>query len=67
MIELANERDAAAVAPAAPGVDPAVVEALQARLEGLEAQMIEQERTIRHTLTMLIEMVEAEEAHRAAA
>ena len=67
MIELANERDAAPVAPAAPGVDPAVVEALQARLEGLEAQMIEQERTIRHTLTMLIEMVEAEEAHRAAA
>lgn len=66
VIELANERDQAP-APVAPGADQAVIEALEARLAGLEAQMIEQDRTIRHTLTMLIEMVEAEEAARAAA
>jgi putative secretion ATPase (PEP-CTERM system associated) len=66
VIELASERDQAPPV-SVPGVDPAVVKALEARLAGLEAQMLEQDRTIRHTLTMLIEMVEAEEAARAAA
>jgi putative secretion ATPase (PEP-CTERM system associated) len=66
VIELANERDAAPQ-PAVTGVEREMVEALAARLAGIEAQMIEQDRTIRHTLTMLIEMVEAEEAARAAA
>ncbi|MBU6268113.1 MAG: XrtA-associated ATPase [Sphingomonadales bacterium] len=35
------------------------IEALHERLAALEARVIEQERTIRHTLTMLIEWVEA--------
>ena len=43
------------------------VEALTARVATLEAQLFEQERTIRHTLTMLIEWIEADEPHRAAA
>ncbi|MFN9580599.1 MAG: XrtA/PEP-CTERM system-associated ATPase [Novosphingobium sp.] len=41
--------------------------ALEAKFAGLEAKMLEQERTIRHTLTMLIEWIEAEDANRAAA
>ena len=43
------------------------VETLTARVASLEAQLFEQERTIRHTLTMLIESIEADEPHRAAA
>lgn len=58
VLELANVRDAAAPAPLA---------ALEARFSALEAQMIEQERTIRQTLTMLIEWIEADDAQRAAA
>ena len=41
--------------------------ALQERLASLESRMIEQERTIRHTLTMLIEWIERDEAHSVAA
>jgi general secretion pathway protein A len=37
--------------------------ALQERLGGLESRAIEQERTIRHTLTMLIEWIERDETH----
>lgn len=64
VIELANEREAdlARPAPATEGLA-----ALEARFAGLEAKMLEQERTIRHTLTMLIEWIEAEDANRAAA
>ena len=49
------------------GVGLEHVEALTARVATLEAQLFEQERTIRHTLTMLIEWIEAGEPHRAAA
>jgi putative secretion ATPase (PEP-CTERM system associated) len=42
------------------------VEALQERLAGLESRVVEQERTIRHTLTMLIEWMERDSARRAA-
>ncbi len=49
------------------GVGLEHVEALTARVATLEAQLFEQERTIRHTLTMLIEWIEADEPHRAAA
>lgn len=64
VIELANEREAdlARPAPATEGLA-----ALEAKFAGLEAKMLEQERTIRHTLTMLIEWIEAEDANRAAA
>ena len=41
--------------------------ALQERLGSLESRVIEQERTIRHTLTMLIEWIERDEAHGMAA
>ena len=40
---------------------------LAERLAALESRMVEQDRTIRHTLTMLIEWIEADGAHRAAA
>lgn len=36
-------------------------------IEGLESRLLEQDHTIRHTLTMLIEWIEAGETHRAAA
>jgi general secretion pathway protein A len=43
------------------------IAALQERLANLESRVIEQERTIRHTLTMLIEWIERDDTHRAAA
>ena len=43
------------------------IAALQERLASLESRLVEQERTIRHTLTMLIEWIERDETHRAAA
>ncbi|MGV3510578.1 MAG: XrtA/PEP-CTERM system-associated ATPase [Novosphingobium sp.] len=50
--------------------DEAVLEALaeaQRRVAALESRTSEQEQAIRHTLTMLIEWIEAEDFHRAAA
>ena len=41
--------------------------ALNDRIAALEGRLIEQDRTIRHTLTMLIEWIEADEGQRAAA
>ena len=64
VIELANERDADLARPVPNDEGFA---ALEAKFAGLEAKMLEQERTIRHTLTMLIEWIEAEDANRAAA
>ena len=64
VIELANERDDA---PAAVPADNAGFAALEAKLSGIETKMLEQERTIRHTLTMLIEWIEADDASRVAA
>jgi len=43
------------------------VERLNARIAALEAQLGEQDRTIRHTLTMLIEFIESGEGQREAA
>ena len=37
------------------------------RINALESRLIEQDRTIRHTLTMLIEWIEAGDSQRAAA
>ena len=62
MIELANH-DEARTDP----VHEAGVQALQERLAGLESRLIEQDRTIRHTLAMLIEWIEREDAERSAA
>jgi putative secretion ATPase (PEP-CTERM system associated) len=55
VIELANRHDEAAVAALMPDIAT-----LQERLARLEAKSFEQERTIRHTLTMLIEWIESE-------
>lgn len=43
------------------------IAALSGRIAALEDQMIEQERTIRYTLTMMIEWIEADGARRATA
>jgi len=64
VIELVNERDAGLARP--DGRDEGLL-ALETKCAALEAKMQEQEQTIRHTLTMLIEWIEAEDANRAAA
>ncbi len=65
IIELANQREAR---PAAEDLAAGeAIAAVEAQLAALEARLLEQERTIRHTLTMLIEMIEAETAPRVAA
>ena len=66
VLELANEQDAAPARPADP-LHSATLAAIEAKLAGFEAKMLEQERTIRHTLTMLIEWIEADDASRVAA
>ena len=66
VIELANAADQAL--PGAPvPASLEVVEALNARIAGLEARLAEQDRAMRHTLSMLIEWIEADDAKRAAA
>ncbi|MEQ1540650.1 MAG: XrtA/PEP-CTERM system-associated ATPase [Novosphingobium sp.] len=67
VIELANEREASAGAPLGDGTRDEAMRLLEAKFGALEAKMLEQERTIRHTLTMLIEWIEADDASRAAA
>ena len=66
VIELANEHEGAGAGPVEIGQGAAFA-ALEAKLNGIEAKMFEQERTIRHTLTMLIEWIEADDASRVAA
>lgn len=66
VIELANEREAAPVQAAAPDQSAAFA-ALEGKMAALETKMLEQERTIRQTLTMLIEWIEADDAGRVAA
>jgi len=66
VIELANQGDAAALDGADAGYK-AEIAALHERLAKLESRLIEQDRTIRHTLTMLIEWIENDEAQRAQA
>ena len=59
VIELANASEAAAASG-----DSA---SLEARIAQLEDRVAEQDRTLRHTLTMMIEWIEADGAQRAAA
>lgn len=66
VIELANEREATPMQVAAPDQSAALA-ALEGKMAALETKMLEQERTIRQTLTMLIEWIEADDAGRAAA
>ncbi len=65
VLELANGRDEFASGAYEPRGEAA--SALGAKLAALESQMLEQERTIRHTLGMMIEWIEADDATRAAA
>ena len=55
VVELAQQRDEAATAALMPEIVT-----LQEQLARLEAKSFEQERSIRHTLTMLIEWIESE-------
>jgi putative secretion ATPase (PEP-CTERM system associated) len=55
VVELAGQADEARAGALMPEI-----EALQAKIAQLEAKTFEQERTIRHTLTMLIEWIESE-------
>lgn len=66
VIELANASEGPGAVPP-PAATPEDVAALHARIEAMEARLLEQDRTIRHTLTMIIEWIEADDAHRAAA
>ena len=65
VLELANGRDESASGAYEPRGE--VIAALESKLAALESQMLEQERTIRHTLGMMIEWIEADDATRAAA
>lgn len=62
VIELANGDH-----QAPPPADSTEIAALTERLALLENRLTEQDRTIRHTLTMLIEWIEGDDAQRAAA
>ena len=66
VLELANNGEALHTAPAAYPGDISLAEAIE-RISALEGRMLEQDRTIRHTLTMLIEWIEAGDGQRAAA
>ncbi len=66
-LTLANEAHAAKSAEQIDVADHPAVGDLNERLSQLEDRLIEQDRTIRHTLTMLIEWIEADDQHRAAA
>ncbi len=66
VIELANG-DHSVLAPDEGAAAAAEVAALTERLAMLENRLSEQDRTIRHTLTMLIEWIEGDDAHRVAA
>ena len=63
----ASEAHAARAAEQVEVADHPAVGELTERLAKLEDRLIEQDRTIRHTLTMLIEWIEADDPHRAAA
>jgi uncharacterized coiled-coil protein SlyX len=62
VIELANANE-----NTAPVATADTVEALAGRIAQLEGKVAEQDRTLRHTLTMMIEWIEADGATRAAA
>lgn len=65
VLELAHQQDEGGGADGHSG--NAAIAAIEAKLASFEARMLEQERTIRHTLTMLIEWIEADDASRVAA
>lgn len=64
-LELANSVET--TAGVGGGGDAALVTALSEKVSALEARLLEQDRTVRHTLTMLIEWIEEDLVQRAAA
>ena len=66
VLELASASDARSAAIPIAGEQPGLADVVE-RMAALESRLIEQDRTIRHTLTMLIEWIEADDAQRAAA
>ena len=69
VIELSDAGEAAPVAVAEPDNDHvlSLLVGLEERINGIEGRLSEQEQTLRHTLTMMIEMVEDDELQRHAA
>lgn len=66
VIELANAAEAVPMAAPASLADEDAA-SLRQRIAGLESKITEQDHMIRHTLTMLIEWIEADDAQRSAA
>ncbi len=62
-----ESREPVVTEPAVNEIAAAAIEQFDRRFAALEAKMQEQERTVRHTLTMLIEWIEADDANRVAA
>lgn len=62
VLELANASDEAMQK----AVRPEAIDALNARIAELEQRLVEQDRAMRHTLSMLIEWIEADDNRRAA-
>jgi putative secretion ATPase (PEP-CTERM system associated) len=67
VLELANASEARKTAETIAAMGGEEAAELHERIAALESRMIEQDRTIRHTLTMLIEWIEADEGQRAVA
>ena len=67
VLELANASDAHAQAVASQSGQTDHQHDLSDRIAALEGRLLEQDRTIRHTLTMLIEWIEAGDTQRVAA
>ena len=69
VIELSDAGEATPVAAAEPDNDHvlSLLAGLEARINGIEGRLSEQEHTLRHTLTMMIEWIEDDDQHRQAA
>ena len=71
VIELSDAGEPAPVAVAGADNDQdhvlSLLTGLEARINGIEGRLFEQEQTLRHTLTMMIEMVEDDDLQRHAA
>ena len=70
VIELSDDADRAQpAAMASPDEDRflALLAGLEAQINGIEGRLSEQEQTLRHTLTMLIEWIEDDDQQRHAA
>ena len=69
VIELSDSNEAAQATQVEPDPDRflSLLAGLETRINGIEGRLSEQEQTLRHTLTMLIEFIEDDELQRQAA